>query len=275
MDKKFSMQKDTLREVQRRLKDEDLYHEDLDGKYGPATDTALNALFDFKGLEGKTWPKWRKTVAGGQIACLTDGIDAGKVDGLLGPQTQYAFEVYDSRDPEDAQSWRDDEDHKNVPPPPPPAVEWPKERDVRNFFGAEGANQTSIILPFPMRIAWDLSQTVMKVLCNKRVAAPMTQIWQRTFDHYGLTRIKELGLDLFGGCLNVRKKRGGSGWSMHAYGIAWDVDPEHNQLKWGRDRASLDAKDYDFFWGFVEAEGAVSLGRAKNYDWMHFQFARL
>ena len=33
--------------------------------------------------------------------------------------------------------------------------------------------------------------------------------------------------------------------------------------------------EYAAFWQFVEAEGAVSLGRARDYDWMHFQFATL
>jgi hypothetical protein len=54
-----------------------------------------------------------------------------------------------------------------------------------------------------------------------------------------------------------------------------DWDPERNQLKWGRDRASLDASVYDFWWRTWEAEGWVSLGRSRNFDWMHVQAARL
>ena len=34
---------------------------------------------------------------------------------------------------------------------------------------------------------------------------------------------------------------------MHAYGIAWDVDPERNKLKMGRDQATLDAPEYNAF----------------------------
>ena len=84
-----------------------------------------------------------------------------------------------------------------------------------------------------------------------------------------------LGLDLFGGCFNYRPMRGGTALSMHSWGIAYDGDPERNQLRWGRDRAEFAKPAFDPFWAIVEAHGAVSLGRARNYDWMHFQFANL
>jgi len=54
-----------------------------------------------------------------------------------------------------------------------------------------------------------------------------------------------------------------------------DLDPGRNQLKWGRDRAVFARPEYEPFWQIVESEGLVSLGRAKNFDWMHFQAARL
>lgn len=46
-------------------------------------------------------------------------------------------------------------------------------------------------------------------------------------------------------------------------------------LKVHRPQARLSGTDYDAFWEFVEDEGGVSLGRERDYDWMHFQFARL
>ena len=69
--------------------------------------------------------------------------------------------------------------------------------------------------------------------------------------------------------------RGGTQYSMHSWGIAIDFDPERNQLNWGRDRARLAAADCVPFWDIWEAEGWVSLGRARNFDWMHVQAARL
>jgi hypothetical protein len=54
-----------------------------------------------------------------------------------------------------------------------------------------------------------------------------------------------------------------------------DWDPANNKLKWGKDKATLAGPEYDFWWQCWEEEGAVSLGREQNRDWMHVQFARL
>jgi len=62
---------------------------------------------------------------------------------------------------------------------------------------------------------------------------------------------------------------------MHSWGIAVDYDPVKNKLKWGRDKASLPKGEYDMWWKFWEEEGWVSLGRQRNFDWMHVQAAKL
>lgn len=269
----------SLREVQRRLAALKLYVGRVDNDYGDLTKKAIEALFNNQRVEDfETWEEARRIIAASQALCRMDGIEIGQIDGLKGPQTTYAFSVYDGRARGDTtiETWRDsDPGQPDIAPHPENAAQWPRQADVRAFFGPEGANQASITLPYPMRIAWNPNQSVTKFSCNTKVVNPLKRIFKRTLDHYGYDEIKRLRLDLFGGCLNVRKMRGGSNWSMHAYGIAVDIDPEHNQLKYKRAQATLDAPTYDKFWEFVEAEGAVSLGRTRDYDWMHFQFARL
>ncbi|MCH7410937.1 hypothetical protein MM239_16125 [Belliella sp. DSM 111904] len=62
---------------------------------------------------------------------------------------------------------------------------------------------------------------------------------------------------------------------MHSWGIAIDFDPSNNQLKWGRDMATFAGPEYHAWWDIWESEGWVSLGRLRNFDWMHVQAASL
>lgn len=150
---------------------------------------------------------------------------------------------------------------------------WPyeSERTLPLFYGPVGTHQTLLELPYPMVLAWETQTIVKKISCHEKCADTFRVIFEDVLEHYGIDQIKLLRLNLFGGCLNVRKIRGGTGWSTHAYGCAIDLDPDHNQLKWGKDKASFAKKDYDKFWEIVESHGGYSLGREKNYDYMHFQ----
>lgn len=163
---------------------------------------------------------------------------------------------------------------------PQPKHAWPSQEEVRSgksIFGRAGdeSNLTSVRLPYIMRLAWDKDTTVSTMRCHKLVAEPLTRIFQATLDHYGMEKVRELGLDLYGGCFNNRSIIGGKATSMHAWGIAVDMDPDRNGLNIPAPKAVLSGPEYAAFWQFVEAEGAVSLGRARDYDWMHFQFATL
>lgn len=271
------------REVLARLKAAGIYRGAVTAPANTkAADDALMAFFISQRVPGPTWSRWgsaRRVIAAAQLICRIDGINVGEIDGLAGPQTRYAFDVYASRKvtgaiPSPEETWRD-APALAAPKPPAVATTWPKQSGVTAFYGSVGTNQTRLTFPYPMRLAWAKSTIVNGTSCHKKVEPAMRRIFERTLAHYGHDQIKRLGLDLFGGCLNVRKMRGGSSWSMHSWGIAIDLDPERNQLKWGKDRASFAKPIYDAFWSFVEAEGAVSLGRARNYDFMHFQFARL
>jgi peptidoglycan hydrolase-like protein with peptidoglycan-binding domain len=268
-----------LREVQTRLKAMQLYGGEVDGKYGPLSKAAIEALFVHQQVTGfGGWNAQRRIVAAGQSLCRIDGIETGRIDGLLGPQTRHAFEVYDARQRGDtsAESWRDTHDNESsLVAPLPAATTWPRQRDCTKFYGPVGSNQVSITIPYPLKLAWDKSKTLNKITCHKKVAEPTRRVLERVLTHYGLDEIRKLRLDLFGGSLNVRKMRGGSAWSMHAWGIAFDFDPERNQLKWSRPKAAFSAAEYKPWFNAWSAEGAIGLGPARDYDWMHTQFARL
>jgi hypothetical protein len=69
--------------------------------------------------------------------------------------------------------------------------------------------------------------------------------------------------------------RGGSSWSMHAWGIAVDIDPERNSLYTTWKNAQMSKPEYEKFVQFWYDEGAINLGKERDFDPMHFQFAKL
>lgn len=141
-------------------------------------------------------------------------------------------------------------------------------------YGKPGdENLVMIELPYPMRIAWDTDVVVNKARCHKAIAINFIFVFQDILAHYGLEKIKELGIDLFGGIYNYRQMRGGNDWSRHSWGIAIDLDPARNGLKVKKPKAQFSKKEYKPMIDIFYKYGFVSYGREKNYDWMHFEIA--
>lgn len=135
----------------------------------------------------------------------------------------------------------------------------------------EGSYLVSIDLPYPMRLAWDKDTIVKKMRCHHLVAKNFTDVFKGLLAHYGLPKIQELGIDLFGGCFNFRQMRGGSDYSRHSWGVAIDLDPERNQLKETSKTARFARPEYKPMIDIFYQNGFISLGVEKNYDWMHFE----
>jgi len=144
---------------------------------------------------------------------------------------------------------------------------------IEKIYGKACTESNLVIanIPFPLVIAWDKTKTTRKIQCHKLVKNDIENIFKDILKEYGLPKIKELGIDIYGGCYNCRLMRGGTKQSMHAFGVVIDLDPERNQLKWGEDKAQFAKPEYKKMIDIFYKYGWESLGVEKNYDWMHMQ----
>src|SRR4249920_1310424 len=78
------------------------------------------------------WPESRKTIALEQMYYQSMGIEVGPIDGLVGPQTQYAREAYDAKINGIDINFRDNEEKPKKAKAP-----WPKQTEaaMNKFFG--------------------------------------------------------------------------------------------------------------------------------------------
>ena len=144
---------------------------------------------------------------------------------------------------------------------------------LTTFYGTPGTGLMTVTLPYPLRLSWDTITRITKTQCHKMVAKSLLSVLEAVQTEYGRS-VFELGLDLYGGGYANRAQRGGTKLSVHAWGAAFDFDPDHNELRMDRDQARFAEPQYDAWWSLWEEAGWISLGRTKNYDWMHVQACR-
>lgn len=263
------MKKSIIEFVQSELKKKGLYTGDVDGKIGDLTRTALGKV---PGLD-PSWTVERKLTGFIQLLCQEHGINPGDVDGWWGQNTEHSYDqlrflMENGTMPE---PWRPEDKVERNP------NNWPKQntQEFDQFYGPRGSSLVRVQLPYPHRLSWDTTKAINSFPCHEKVHDSILRVLNRVLGHYGLDEIKRLRLDLWGGCYSERLMRGGTKWSMHSWGIAIDYDPDRNPLKWGRDKAAFARPEYSRWFEFWEDEGWVSLGRDRNFDWMHVQAAKL
>ena len=255
--------------VQKLLKQAGLYNDSIDGIIGKNSRKAFAAINEIDA----SWSDNRKVNASIQYFAKKNGLEIGPIDGWWRPDTEDAFNQLSHLMDTGSmpKPWRP-EDIEDVNP-----NNWPRQYtpEFDAFYGAPGENLVTITFPYAMKLTWPPYQKVTRTSCHPKVKESLERILVKVLDTYGLDAIGELGLDKFSGCFNKRQVRGGTKWSMHSWGIALDFDQGRNKLDWGRDRAVFAKPEYVKWWEIWEAEGWLSLGRQRNFDWMHVQAAKL
>lgn len=146
-------------------------------------------------------------------------------------------------------------------------------QEIVKMFGAkcDQANFVMVSLPFPMKLAWDLDVTITKVKFHKLVAHQFKRAFEQILGHYGIDKIRELKIDVFGGAFNCRPMRGGQSPSRHSWAIAFDLDPERNGLKTPFSKAQFSKPEYKPMMDIFERNGFLNYGVMRDNDAMHFE----
>lgn len=149
------------------------------------------------------------------------------------------------------------------------------EEQIIAKYGQPGpTNLTIIPLPYTMTIDWDRTKVTNKVQCHKLIADPLHNALSDLLNHYGIVKLKQLELDIWGGCYNFRKMTNGNRWSRHSWGIAVDLNPQKNTYAMKKEQAQFAKAEYRPLLEIFYKHGFLNLGVEYNYDFMHFEIAQ-
>lgn len=153
----------------------------------------------------------------------------------------------------------------------------PTQAQVRkgtSIFGKAGDESNLVNVKPPYQLYY-CGKPVKTIRVHKLIADRVESALKEILAHYGIEKIKVLGLDQYSGSYNYRNSTNSNSMSMHAWGIALDFAAAKNTYGMKKPQASLSKPECEMWWKIWEKHGAVSLGRQCNYDWMHLQFAKL
>jgi hypothetical protein len=170
-------------------------------------------------------------------------------DGFWGPKSIAACQAHLSRLMQEANPW------------PRPNV-----AALAESFGEPGDESNLVAVSVDgLGVEYD-GTPVRSIRCNKRVAASLARVLAKIAQSEHSAILKE-----YAGVFNFRKKRGGTSFSLHAYGAAIDLDPGNNGMRdsWPM-RSTMPLEVIEMF----ATEGWKSGGAWWGYDAMHFETTR-
>lgn len=145
----------------------------------------------------------------------------------------------------------------------PETSPWPKSDPIsmRRFYGDAGAEDA--LVSISLGGTWMVGdKPVTRTRCHAKVAASLTRIFAE------LVRLGYNQTLPYDGCFNNRNMRGGNAKSMHAWGIAVDLDAGNNgNLTPWPVRATMPLEVMEVF----AREGWLSAGAFWGRDGMHAQ----
>ncbi|WP_375261871.1 M15 family metallopeptidase [Palleronia sp.] len=263
------------RHLQQLLASAGYYKGAIDGLLGPKSNAAVEIVGRNRGGWPLWWPAARRQIAAAQAVLNAQGHECGAVDGLYGHNTDEAIISWLSHLHGTSAAV------ERVPTGRPlRSSSLPTQDECATYYGAPGsaaleAQLTYVRTPFPMRLDWALDTEVTRIRVHEKCAPALEAALTELCDEYGIGRIRRLGLDRFAGSYVPRRMRGGSSWSMHAYGCAIDIYAAPNALRMRCPQALFCGEEYQDALDIMERHGWLPAVRLWGADAMHFQMARM
>jgi hypothetical protein len=143
------------------------------------------------------------------------------------------------------------------------------QRQMEAAWGNPGdtSKHERFTLPYDMKLSWDTKTTVSSITMNKDCGLRLMLALDICLKHYGIAKISKMRLDHFGGSYNLRRMRGGSEWSSHAYAASIDINTLGNPFRARPIKTDIVKAEYEFFCNTMVKQGFKTL----EFDLMHWQ----
>lgn len=172
------------------------------------------------------------------------------VDGFWGPRSQRACRLY----------------LRSLMPTLNP---WPiaTQRQIESFYGRAGDESQLVRIEFPYPMFYE-GKRVTSTRVHRKCSHSLQRILKAIGDKFPQYPSIVDEAEDFSGVYNFRLKRGGSSYSLHAYGAAIDLDADDNSFKdsWPM-QSDMPLEIIEEF----AKEGWTSAAAFWGYDAMHFQ----
>lgn len=252
----------------------------IDGKIGPKSRKAVARIEQSSDYSTRGMSEKRQLVAATQWCLNKLGFQAGAVDGYAGHNTRNALDALLYKLVNGKVEVVERHPTNMIMTGSPSTVaDIPKQSQVHAYYGDPRGRVPSLLvtikLPFKLRIDWNLNQRTNKMTVHQAAAPSLEAAMIAVHKHYGEDEWRRLGMDRYAGGYNKRKMRGGSKWSMHAYGCAVDFYAAPNGLRTRCPDALFCGPEYRAFLDIMQEHQWLPAIRLWGADAMHFQRATL
>jgi hypothetical protein len=129
-------------------------------------------------------------------------------------------------------------------------------------------------IAIPLKLSWKLGYTVRAFTCHKMLVPHIEAVYKK-IALLDPAFIIDSGMDIFGGCYELRAVRSAKGekppFSTHSWGAAVDCDNHRNGLWTKAPGANLSDPKYKPIHDIWNKHGFVNLGHVIGRDYMHYE----